>query len=68
MNKKQARAILAFKRKIEKACNELMPQLEGSHEYEFANGYYVAHILRSVSGWDNGSAPIGQAETLLGID
>ncbi len=65
MNKKEARAILAFQSKVTKALEVLVEKLS-QRELESANAYYAAHIRSIVNGNGYMTLPVGKAQETLG--
>ncbi len=63
MTKREARAILAFQRRINTACDAVEGALTGN-ELASAQSYWLAHIRASANGTCYGSAPIVRAEEI----
>jgi len=67
MTKREARAILACQKTIEKALDVCLEKL-GNDESDYATSYWMAHIRDSIGGSAYGSMPIGAAHDLINPD
>lgn len=66
MNKTQAHAVLAARKAINKALDVYLKRIS-AQEREWAEAYWVGRVRRDVNGSGYASAPVLQAEELLGI-
>jgi hypothetical protein len=66
MTKKEARAMLAFSKRLHFTCDALQSRLAGS-ELMTAEAYYLAHVRGIANGDSYGSVPMRRAEEVLGL-